>query len=246
MTNNAKTETVIRCLAVDDEPLALRQICNYVEKTPFLQLSGKARNAFEAMKIIAETQIDLLFVDINMPELNGMDFVKTLDKNILVIFTTAYSEYAVEGFRVNAIDYLLKPIGYSDFLEAANKAASAFQLKNGPAETISVNEEYLFVKSEYRIVRIPYNEIKYIESMREYVRIHLTENKPVMSLMSLKSLEERLPGNQFMRVHRSFIVNLNAVRVIERNRIVFDKDVYIAIGEQYKDEFQAFLDKHFL
>lgn len=243
---NAKTEHVITCFAIDDEPLALQQICGYIEKTPFLRLEGSAKQAFDAMGKLSEKPADLLFVDINMPGLSGMDFVKSLEGNRMVIFTTAYSEYALEGFRVNAVDYLLKPIGYPDFLKASNKALIQYQSKNAAYETVTGNDRYLFVKSEYRMVRIPFEEIKYVESMREYVRIHLAEGKPVMSLMSLKSLEERLPRQQFMRVHRSFIVNLDALRVIERNRIVFDKDVYIAIGEQYKEEFQKFIDKHFL
>ncbi len=245
-TENSNREAIVRCFAIDDEPLALQQICHYIEKTPFLQLSGSAKNAFQAMEQLADLEVDLLFVDINMPGLSGVDFVKTLDKSRMVIFTTAYSEYAIEGFKVDAVDYLLKPIGYSDFLKGVNKALSVFRMKNLVPETVSGNEDYLFVKSEYRTIRIPFSEIKYIESMREYVRIYLTEGKPVMSLLSMKSLEERLPERQFMRVHRSFIVNLEAVRIVERNRIVFDKDVFIPVGEQYREVFQRFLDKNFL
>lgn len=247
--NNATSsdkENPIRCFAIDDEPLALQQICSYIEKTPFLRLERSAGNALEALKVLSGVDIDLIFVDINMPGLNGIDFVKSLDKDPMIIFTTAYSEYAVEGFRVNAIDYLLKPIGYPDFLKSAMKAQSHYRMKNSTPEIVSGNNDYLFVKSEYRIIRIPFNEIQYIESMREYVRIHLTGSKPIMSLMSLKSLEERLPRQNFMRVHRSFIVNLDAIRIVERSRIIFDKDTYIPIGEQYKEEFQHFLDRNFL
>ncbi len=238
----------LRCIAIDDEPLALRQMSSYIEQTPFLQLVAGCRDAFEATAKIHELEPDLLFVDINMPGLNGLEMVQSLNYPCMVIFTTAYSQYALEGFRVDAVAYLLKPISYPDFLKAANKAQKIYDAnhKQPVAETLSGNDEGLFVKSEYRIIRIRFNEIKYIEGMREYVRIHLTEGKPIMTLLSMKALEEKLPTRQFMRVHRSFIVNLNKINVIERNRIVFDHDVYIPVGEQYKDTFQEYVEKNFL
>ncbi len=238
----------LQCIAIDDEPLALRQIGSYIEQTPFLELSAGCRNAFEATAKIHELNPDLLFVDINMPGLNGLEMVQSLNNPCMIIFTTAYSQYALDGFRVDAVDYLLKPISYPDFLKAANKAQKIYDAKHKQpmAETLSGNDEGLFVKSEYRIVRIRFNEIKYIEGMREYVRIHLTEGKPIMTLLSMKALEEKLPPHQFMRIHRSFIVNLNKINVIERNRIVFDHDVYIPVGEQYKDAFQEYVEKNFL
>ena len=237
----------LRCFAIDDEPLALKQMCSYIEQTPFLELLGGYKNAVLALEKIHEQQPDLLFVDINMPQLNGMDLVRSLHHPCMVIFTTAYDRYALEGFLVDAVDYLLKPISYPAFLKAANKALKRHHADSKPTQDIpSGNDEGLFVKSEYRIVRIRFNEIKYIEGMREYVRIHLTDNKPVMTLLSMKALEEKLPPRQFMRVHRSYIVNLNRINIIERNRIVFDKDTYIPIGEQYKESFQQFMEKNFL
>jgi two-component system LytT family response regulator len=237
----------IKCLAIDDEPLALRQISDFIRKTPFLDLIGECKNAFEAIDILNGEAIDLLFVDINMPGLSGMDFIKSLSNKPEVIFTTAYSEYAVEGFKVDALDYLLKPIGYNAFLKAANKAKSYFETLDKAAQIGNEKEGgYLFVKSEYKIVRINLKEIKYIEGMREYVRIYLENARPVMSLMSMKSLEEKLPSDIFMRVHRSFIVNLAKITTIERSRIIFDKDVYIPVSDQYKEKFQEYIDKHFL
>ena len=237
----------IRCLAIDDEPLALRQMCAYIEKTPFLELLGSCKNAFEAMGKITALEPELLFTDINMPELSGLELIKSLDRPMLVIFTTAYDHYALDGFRVNAVDYLLKPISYPDFLKAANKALNVFESSHKTSsESLTSNNEGLFVKSDYRIVRIRFNEIKYIEGMREYVRIHLTAKKPIMTLLSLKSLEEKLPSVQFMRVHRSFIVNLNEINVVERNRIVFDNEVYIPVGEQYRDALQQYINKNFI
>ncbi len=238
---------MIRCITIDDEPLALKQIASYIEKTPFLELVTACDSAIEALDVLQKEDVDLMFVDINMPDLSGMDFVKSLNNPPKVIFTTAYSEYAVEGFKVDAIDYLLKPISYSDFLKSANKAKQWFSLKETTAtEEIKTDKEFLFIKSEYKIVRINYNDIKYIEGMREYVRIHLDGSKPIMSLLSIKSLEVQLPKNKFMRVHRSFLVNLSKITTIERQRIIFDNDVYIPISEQYKEIFQKFVDENFI
>jgi DNA-binding LytR/AlgR family response regulator len=237
---------MISCIAIDDEPLALRQISDFIRKTPFLLLAGECKNAFEAIDILNKDAIDLMFVDINMPGLSGMDFIKSLSNRPEVIFTTAYSEYAVEGFKVDALDYLLKPIGYNAFLKAANKAKSFFETQQKAGGTDGESENYLFVKSEYKIVRINLKDIKYIEGMREYVRIYIENARPVMSLMSMKSLEENLPSQKFMRVHRSFIVNLAKITTIERSRIIFDKEVYIPVSDQYKEKFQEYIDKHFI
>ena len=236
----------LKCIAIDDEPLALKQIQLYIGKTDFLSLEGSFSSAVEAFAKVNETHPDLLFVDINMPELNGIDFVKMLDYPVMIIFTTAYNEYAVEGFKLDAVDYLLKPISYADFLKAANKAKELFEMRHNAKETVSMNQDYLFVKSEYRVIRIKFEDIKYIESQREYVCIHLTDGTSIMTLLSMKLVEERLPKNYFMRVHRSFIVNLNKITVIERQRIVFDKKTYIPIGDLYKDNFEEYLKNHFL
>lgn len=236
----------IKCIAIDDEPLALKQIGTYIEKTPFLESVAFCQSAFEAMKYLSGNEVDLMFVDINMPDLNGMDFVKSLTQKPQVIFTTAYSEYAMEGFQVDALDYILKPISYGVFLKAANKAKTWFELNSKYAETIQTTADCIFVKSEYKLIRLLLSEIKYIESSNEYIQIHLINDKPITSLIRLKVMEEQLPKDKFMRVHRSFIVNLDRVKVIERNRIIFDHNIYIPIGEQYKEAFQSFVDKTFL
>ncbi len=236
----------IRCITIDDEPLALKQISGFVEKTPFFELVASCKSAFEAMEVIANTTVDLMFVDIQMPDLTGIDFVKSLNKDQKIIFTTAYQEYALEGFKVDALDYILKPFGYDEFLKSANKAKEYFNLVNKKSEIqVEAKEDYLFVKSEYKIRRINLHDILYIEGLREYVKIVLKNEKPVLSLMSLKSLEEKLSKDQFMRVHRSFIVNLDEVQTIERSRIIFDK-TYIPVSEQYKDKFQEFLNRKFI
>lgn len=236
---------MIKCIAIDDEPLALQQMAGYIQKTPYLELVAQFESALKAMVWLKENQAELMFVDINMPDLSGMDFVKSLSNPPKAIFTTAYSEYALEGFKVDAIDYLLKPIGYPDFLKAAEKAQERLGAMDKVTAQIESNENFLFVKSEYKILRINMADIRYIEGMREYVRIHIENQKPVMALMSMKKMEGFLPKSGFMRVHRSYIVNLAKVNTIERMRIIFDK-VYIPVSEQYKPAFQEFLDKNFL
>jgi len=236
----------IKCLAIDDEPLALKQIGAYIKKTPFLELVALCKSALDALELMTTIKIDLVFVDINMPDLSGMDFVKSIIEKPGIIFTTAYSEYAVEGFKVEAIDYLLKPIGYEDFLKSAIKAKASFESKEHNFTAVKSNVDHLFVKSDYKILRIELSEIKFIESMHEYVRIHLANEKPVMTLISLKAIEEQLPKERFMRVHRSFIVNKEKIKVIERNRIIFDNNIYIPVSDQYKSAFQDFINKNFL
>lgn len=236
----------IKCLAIDDEPLALQQISAYIDRTPFLEKMALCQSAYEAIEFTDQQPVDLMFVDINMPDLNGLDFVKSLQNKPFIIFTTAYSEYALEGFKVDAVDYILKPISYDEFLRAVNKVRDRMTATSPvTSETVTMNKESLFVKSEYKLIRIQLADIKYIESANEYIQIHLETEKPITTLVRLKAIEAELPKDKFMRVHRSFIVNLEKVKVIDRNRIVFDK-VYIPVGEQYKDEFQKFVDKTFL
>jgi len=237
---------MIKCIAIDDEPLALKQIVRYINKTPFMELDNQFESALQAITWLNENETDLMFVDINMPDLSGMDFVKSLKNPPKVIFTTAYSEYAIEGFKVDAVDYLLKPIGYPDFIKAAQKAKDRFFPQETKVEKIDIDDKFLFIKSEYKILRINLCDIKYIEAMREYLRIHIENQRPVMALMSMKRMEEFLPDNSFMRVHRSYIVNLNKITTVERKRIVFDNDVYIPVSEQYKSKFQKYLNDNFL
>lgn len=236
----------IRCLALDDEPLALDQLANYIGRTPFLEPVALCRSGFEAIDIISSVKVDLLFADINMPDINGLDFVKSLQVKPLIVFTTAFSEYAFEGFKVDALDYLLKPIGYNDFLKSANKALNLLESLK-PARTISQeSSEHIFVKADYKVVRISLNDILYIEGMREYARIHLVNGKSLMPFIRLHSLEELLPPSRFMRVHRSYIVNLEKISTVEHYRIIFDGQVYIPVSEQYKVPFQNFLSAHSL
>ncbi len=237
---------MIQCIAIDDEPLALEQIGEYIRQTIFLNLAGLYDNALQALEFLSDNPVDLIFLDINMPDLTGLDFVRTLHDPPKIVFVTAYGEHALEGFRVDAIDYLLKPVSYADFLRSANKVMAWFTLNKQKQVVIRSNTDFLFIKSDYKVVRINLEDIKFIEGMNEYVRIHLTGAKPVMSLLSLKSLESQLPADRFMRVHRSYIINLSKISVIERNRIIFDGKIYIPVSEQYKTRFQEYIDKNFL
>ena len=223
---------MIRCIAIDDEPLALSQITGYVEKTSFLELAASCHNALQAMDILAKEGIDLVFVDINMPDLSGMDFVKSLTQKPLVVFTTAYSEYALEGFRVDALDYLLKPISYTDFLKSANKALRYCEVMTGKGS--ETGSQHLFIRTDYKMVQIDINSITHIESQNEYIRIFIEDEKPIMTLLSIKSIEERLPADRFMRIHRSYIVNLKKIAMVTKSSVMIGKH-HIPIGNQYKE-----------
>lgn len=230
----------VRCLIVDDEPLALDLLESYVKRTPFLELVARSANAFEAMEVIANQVVELIFLDIQMPDLSGVEFSRTLKNGPKIVFTTAFEQYALDGFKVDALDYLLKPFNYEEFLKAANKAWEWFQLVDAQKQK-TAPLPYLFVKSEYKLVKIDLSEVLYFEGLKDYVKIHLqAHNKPVLSLMSLKSLEEGLPPEQFMRVHRSYIVNLEKIDSVERSRIIIQQFA-IVIAEQYREKFQQYL-----
>ena len=240
---------IIKCAIVDDEPLAVELLASYVKKIPFLELCGKYSNATDALHGIGEEPVDLLFLDIQMPELNGLELSKMVPENTRIVFTTAFNQYAVDGFRVNALDYLLKPISYADFLEASNKALQWFQLvqqneQQAQAATPAPEGEQrsIFVKSEYKLLQIDLDDIRYIEGLKDYVKIYTEQSQhPILSLMNMKAIEQMLPASRFIRVHRSFIVQKSKIREIERNRIVFG-DVYIPIGDSYKQAFQDFIN----
>jgi DNA-binding LytR/AlgR family response regulator len=241
---------IIKCAIVDDEPLAVNLLASYVEKIPFLELCGKYNNATDALHGIGEQPVDLLFLDIQMPELNGLELSKMIPENTRIVFTTAFDRYAVDGFRVNALDYLLKPISYADFMEACNKALQWFQLVQQseqpatatPAAAAAEEPRSIFVKSEYKLLQINLDDIRYIEGLKDYVKIYTEQSQhPILSLMNMKAIEQMLPASRFIRVHRSFIVQKSKIREIERNRIVFG-DVYIPIGDSYKQAFQDFIN----
>ena len=260
---------MITCLAIDDEPLALQQLVAYISKVPFLELAAQCQSAMEARDFLEHDTVDAIFCDINMPDLNGMDFVKSLACPPLIVFTTAYSEYAVEGFRVNAVDYLLKPFGLQDFQRAAlrlksrseesgvrsvesgvrSENSSSAESNHHSSSLIphsSFKEDILFLKTDYRIVKVSIPDIRYIEGMSEYLKVWIKdEAKPIITLLSMKKMEERLP-DYFMRIHRSYIINLTMIQEVNKNRVIMDADTYLPIGDMYKEAFQAYLDAKFL
>ncbi len=236
----------LKTIAIDDEPLALRLVSDYICKTPFLELVGAFDNPLDAIEFLSSATADLIFVDIQMPDLSGIEFARSLETAPKIVFTTAFEKYALQGFKLNAIDYLLKPFSYEEFLTAAQKARKQSELEANAHTSIEANNQFLFLKSEYKIRRINFDDILYIEGLKDYIKVYTTgEDKPVLSLNSMKSLEQKLPESRFMRVHRSFIVNLEKIDTIERSRIIFGK-TYIPVSDQYKDKFQEYLDKNFL
>ncbi len=241
---------MIKCIAIDDEPLALQQLVAYISKIPFLSIVGQCQSAIEAKQIMQSDVVDAIFCDINMPDLNGMDFVKSLASPPIIVFTTAYSEYAVEGYKVDAVDYLLKPFGLDEFQRAANKVKRVYEQINDNDSTsnqsVSEDASTLFLKTEHRIVKVDISDILYVEGMSEYMKIHLiSQPKPLIVLLSMKKLEERLPSN-FMRIHRSYIINLDKIIEVNKNRVIIDNDAYLPIGDLYKETFNNYLNTRFL
>ena len=237
---------MIRTIAIDDEPLALQQLVTYIRKVPFLELVAECQSAIDAQKVLEQEVIDVMFIDINMPDLNGLDFVRTLAAPPLVVFTTAYSEYALEGYKVNAVDYLLKPFGMDEFMRAANKVKQQYDLTH-TAEVSRVDDnDAIFLKTEHRIVRINVTNIRYIEGMSEYLKIYLKEGKPLVVLLSMKKMEERLSSPNFMRIHRSYIINLNEIQEVNKNRVILDQDTYLPIGDLYRDQLNRYIESKFL
>lgn len=249
---------MIRVIAIDDEPLALQQLAAYIQKIPYFELMAQCQSAIEARELMNREPVDAIFCDINMPDLSGMDFVKQLPVRPVIVFTTAYSEYAVEGYKVDAVDYLLKPFGFADFQRAAlkvKKAVEALSAEVAPVVATSPEQQgddTIFVKTDYKTVRISISDIRFVEGMSEYVKLYLEhEPKPIITLLSMKKLEDFLPQN-FMRIHRSFIVNLDKVQEVNKNRVILARkdgendDVYLPIGENYKEQFNEYLSSRFL
>lgn len=238
---------MIRCLAIDDEPLALCQLESYLKKVPFLDVMGGCQSAMDAMRILEEEEIDAIFIDINMPDLNGMEFVKSLQHPPLVVFTTAYQEYAVEGYKVNAVDYLLKPFGMADIMRAAEHVKERYELLHAATASPVDEDDALFLKTEYKVVRVIVTDIVYIEGMAEYLRIYLDgQEKPLITLLSMKKMEERLRNHAFMRIHKSYIINLRHISEINKSRVILDTGASISIGDSYRERLTEYVNAKFL
>ena len=248
-----KRKVMIKCLAIDDEPLALKKLVSYIKKIPYLELVAQCHSAIEAQQVIDQQEIDAIFLDINMPDLNGMDFAKSLEndhsRGPILVFTTAYSEYAIEGYKANAVGYLLKPYGFDEFEAAAQKVHDIMEIRQQSQSevTTEVEDEVIYVKSDYKIVRIDIKHIRYIEAMSEYLRISCDDKeRPVIVLLSMKKIEEHLPSNMFIRIHRSFIINLDKISEVQKNHVFLEGDVSLPIGDNYKEAFMNYLNKRIL
>lgn len=235
---------ILNCAIIDDEPLAADLLASYAKKTPELNLIGVYDSAVKAMTVLRNNPVDLLFLDIQMPELSGLEFARLLPPETKIVFTTAFNQYAIDGYKVNAVDYLLKPISFETFVKSVNKVVKL--CKEQKRQKSLLNDKFVYIKSEYKLVKIAFEDILYVEGLKDYIKIYLSDGrKPVMSLMNMKTLEDNLPSNVFMRVHRSFIVNIAKVDMIDRGRIVVG-DMFIPVSESYKDRFQDYLDDHTL
>lgn len=238
---------MIRCILVDDEPLALTLLEDYIHHLPFLRLAGKYGNAEDALTALAGEPVELIFLDIHLPRMNGIQLSRTLQKETMVIFTTAYEHYALEGFNVNALDYLLKPILFERFSTAAGKALAQYQMQQQlRTSKLSVSKVptcgFVFVKSEYRMIKVNFQDIEYIEGLKDYLKIYARE-KPILTLQSFKALEEKLPPADFIRVHKSFLVNVHKIDAVQKNRILIGNKE-IPIGDVYNEAFYRFIDAH--
>ena len=238
---------MIKCIAVDDEPLALQQLVAYIEKSAELTLVKASTKVVDVMSLVMDGKVDALFIDINMPDLNGLDFVRSLTSPPIVVFTTAYSEYAVEGFKVDATDYLLKPFGQEEFERAASKVRKRYNARNAAAISCVDSDDSIYFKTDYKIVRTSVAHIRYVEAMSEYLRIHFDNGqRPIMVLLSMKKMEETLAPYHFMRVHRSYIINLKFIKEVYKSRIMLDGDVEVPVGDSYRDNFNNYLNSKFI
>ena len=250
---------MIKCMAIDDEPLALQQLATYIGKVPYLQLAAQCQSAIEAKQFLEEESVDAIFCDINMPDLSGMDFVRSLAAPPIIVFTTAYAEYAIEGYKVDAADYLLKPFGLNEFMGAAEKVKKRYEqmlalsAPSAEGQTCAATGNSLFLKTDYRLVRISVDDIRYIEGMSEYVKIYFDSQKPITALLSMKKLEEQLPTG-FMRIHRSYIINLQKIQEVNKNRVVMappqmapnEEAAYLPIGDLYRETLNNYISSNFL
>lgn len=240
----------IKCIAVDDEPMALDKMKNYIERTPYLELAGLCEGTYEAMKTLLSEKVDAIFIDINMPDMNGLEFIKTLAHPPLVIFTTAYAEYAVESYKVRAIDYLLKPFGFAEFQRAADNLHKHFLLMHPQEEedrtdTSPHESDVLYLKVDYRFIRIVLDDIMYIEGMNEYLKIHLTDADPLLTHTTFRHIKEKLPAH-FIQIHRSYIANMKHVKEVERSVVTMSDGARIPVSDSNKDAFMQYIQTYTL
>lgn len=239
---------MIRVIAVDDEPLALRQLESYIAKVPFFSLVASCSSAIEAMAVLEERAVDAMFLDINMPDLSGLDFVRSLSTAPMIVFTTAYSEYAVEGFKVDAVDYLLKPFSLVDFVKAAEKLKARYELlaaAASPAVSSAAADDSLFFRTDYKSVKVKLDDIRYVEGMSEYIKVYVKGSlTPLVVLLGMKHLMEKLPLERFMRIHRSYIIPLACLKEVGKSEVVLEDGTVLPVGDIYRQDLKDYLSKH--
>jgi two-component system LytT family response regulator len=234
---------MIRCIAIDDEPLALELLEDNISKLPFLQLVAKCDNAMEAMKVLQQEQVDLIFLDIQMPGLTGLQFIKSMTEKPMIILVTAYEKYALEGFNLDVVDYLVKPVSLDRFVKACNKANELYQLKAKPKDAAVPNTEYFFVNVDYSLLKVIFADIVYIEGLKDYIKIHLkSTSKAVITRHSIKSLEEQLPASQFIRIHKSYIVSLKHITAVRKSSVFIDA-IELPVSDNYRDSITTLTGK---
>jgi DNA-binding LytR/AlgR family response regulator len=233
----------LKCAIIDNDPVSAGILADYGKRLPILDLQGTYNSTIAAMKDLRENPVDLLFLDIQMPELSGLEFAKILPKQTKIVFTSNQSKYAVEGYKVNALGYLMKPVNYEEFVSVSTKAMELFKIEQ--QMNLYSQDKFIFVKSDYKLVKINLEDILYIEGLKDYVKIYVEGHRPILSLINMKKIDETLPHPDFMRVHRSYIVHMCKINMIDRGRIVFGEE-FIPISESYKSEVQRFLDCHTL
>jgi len=234
---------ILNCIIIDDEPLAADLLASYVKKTPYLNLVGTFNGAIDAIRVIREKSVDLCFLDIQMPELSGLELAKLLPEETKIVFTTAFSQYAVDGYKYNAVDYLVKPISYEDFVSACLRVLRG---NDEPRRDVDVTERIVYVKSDYKLIQVMLDELLYVEGEKDYVKFFIEgRDEPIMSLLSMKTIEERLPKPEFLRTHRSFIVNTSKSKVIDKGHFIVG-EVRIPVSESYKAEVAKYIDSHVL
>ncbi len=238
---------MIKCIAVDDEPLALKQLVYYLSKVPFFELVAQCDSALEAMRTLQKAEVDVIFLDINMPDLNGLDFARSLSNPPMIVFTTAYQEHALDGYKLNAIDYLLKPFGMAEILRVSEKIRHQYQLIHAAQQATTDDSDTIFMRTEYHAVRIQISNIIYVEGYGEYLRIYLQgQDKPLTVYLRMKEIEERLCNHGFMRIHKSYLVCLHHIAKINKSRITLDTEAEIPIGDSYREQLHAYVSRNFI
>ena len=233
----------MKCIAIDDEPLALKLLADNISNVPYLELVATSRNAFNAMKVLEENKIDLVFIDIQMPGLTGLQFIGSLENKPLVIFITAYKQYALESYDLNVVDYLVKPVALDRFIKACNRAKELYQLKATKQQAVQPSTEYFFLNVDYSQVKVVFDDIIWIEGLRDYIKVNLkSTKKPLIIRTSLKAIEPELPPHKFIRIHRSYLVAITEITAVRKNNI-FIKEIALPVGETFRETIEKLVRK---